>query len=542
MPQYFKDSTGKMHEFPDDATPEEIDEATRAIDAPATPAAPTQPAAPPPPQDSVARTLGIGGRAMLEGVASIPDIIGTPMAVGLNKILPENMQQTDVRGGVGFLLDKAGVPRAETANERVGAGVTSAIAGAGVPIAAGRQMMQRAPGIIRGAGESLAALPGVQMASSALSSLGSEVAREAGASPLVQAAVGLAGGLLPGQPVGKGAQAAQNPELPRIAAEAAQRGIQLRPGGVDPDGVLGFLRNLPMTGSRGRYAEDVAKVNERLAETIGAPAGTAPDRVYAAARSRATADYDDFAQRIPLTVTNPVITKIANYRNTTPELGGAEPAARVAIDEFMNEVAQLGTRQVPGELFKRLDTALGSVPYNKNSYGNLRSFIQSLRNDYKAGMTPDDAARWDDLGRRYGDMKTLENLYAKASGQMIDPKDILGAVTTGRSGKQRKASGTRGELGVLADIGQRIKEPKSSIASGLASLSAALGAGVAASPLTGLATLAGSNLAGRVADNPWLTQFMSKPAKASTRAPAAKAAAIGTASSEQSRKKKKLKP
>ena len=35
MAQYFKDASGKMHEFPDDATPEEIDEATRSLSVPA---------------------------------------------------------------------------------------------------------------------------------------------------------------------------------------------------------------------------------------------------------------------------------------------------------------------------------------------------------------------------------------------------------------------------------------------------------------------------------------------------------------------------
>lgn len=31
MTQYFKDATGAMHAFPDDATPEEIDAATRSM-------------------------------------------------------------------------------------------------------------------------------------------------------------------------------------------------------------------------------------------------------------------------------------------------------------------------------------------------------------------------------------------------------------------------------------------------------------------------------------------------------------------------------
>jgi hypothetical protein len=72
---------------------------------------------------------------MLEGLAGIPDLVASPLAAGLNKILPENMQQTDVRGGVGYLLDKAGVPRAETPQERISAGVTSGLTGAVVPSA-----------------------------------------------------------------------------------------------------------------------------------------------------------------------------------------------------------------------------------------------------------------------------------------------------------------------------------------------------------------------------------------------------------------------
>ena len=237
-----------------------------------------------------------------------------------------------------------------------------------------------------------------------------------------------------------------------------------------------------------------------------------------------------------------MLRRLVDYRNTAPELGGIEPAARVAIDEFLNEVAAAGSRAVPGQLFKKLDTALGAVPYNKTSVGGLRDLMRDLRNTYKAGMQPEDASLWDDLMRRYGDMQTVKNLYAKAAGQSIDPKALLGAVTATRSGKQRMATGTRGELGTLAEIGQRVQAPKSSIGPGLASLAAAAGTGIAVTPAGGLLSLLGSNLAGRAADSPWLTRFLSKPAKDSTRRDAARAAAVGTASSEQSRKRKKLKP
>ena len=493
-------------------------------------------------QEGVGRALGIGGRAMLEGLAGIPDLVASPLAAGLNKILPENMQQTDVRGGVGYLLDKAGVPRAETPQERISAGVTSGLTGAVVPIGIGNQMVQSSQPVVRGVGEVLRAAPGVQVASGGTSALAGEVARESGASPGVQLAAGLVGGALPGNPIGRGAQAAQNAELPAVVAAAAERGIPIRPGGVDPDGLMGFLRNLPLTGSRGRYAEDVAKVNDRLAETIGAPKGTTPDKVYAAAETRNNGDFSNYAENYAFDLSDNVIRKMINYRNSIPYIGGIEPAAVRAIDEFLHEAGQLGTRRIPGELFKRLDTELGAVPYDKVSTRDLREFIGSLRDDYKSTMTAEDARGWDDLMRRYGDMKTMRALYAKASGRPIDPKDILGAVNTGNAGKQRVATGTRGELGTLASIGQRMREPKSSVAPGIASLAAAAGTGLATNPLAGLASLLGANVAGRIADSPWLTRFLSKPAKQDTRAAAAKAAAIGTASSEQSRKDKKRKP
>ena len=110
-------------------------------------------------QEAVGRALGIGGRAMLEGVASIPDIVATPLAAGLNKVLPDSMQQTDFRGGVGYLLDKAGVPRAETPQERISAGVTSGLTGAVVPIGIGNQMVQSSQPVVRGDGEDLRAAP-----------------------------------------------------------------------------------------------------------------------------------------------------------------------------------------------------------------------------------------------------------------------------------------------------------------------------------------------------------------------------------------------
>lgn len=122
------------------------------------------------------RGLALGGRAALEGIASIPDLIGSPLKYLLEKTVGPQTSFTDMASG---LSDKLGLPRPNNATERVQSDVGRAISGGAVTMGAGGAMAQL-PNMAGRVGTALSAQPGMQTLSAATGATASGLTRENG--------------------------------------------------------------------------------------------------------------------------------------------------------------------------------------------------------------------------------------------------------------------------------------------------------------------------------------------------------------------------
>lgn len=149
------------------------------------------------------RGILLSGRSALEGVASIPDLIGSPLKYVLEKTVGPQISFTDMASG---LADKLGLPRPNSPTERVQADIGRALSGGAVTMGAGGAMAQL-PGMAGRVGTALSAQPGLQTLSNATGAGASGLVRESGGSQGQQIAAGIAGGLAPSAVIG-GSQAA----------------------------------------------------------------------------------------------------------------------------------------------------------------------------------------------------------------------------------------------------------------------------------------------------------------------------------------------
>ena len=85
------------------------------------------------------RGILLGGRAALEGVAGIPDLVGSPLKALLEATVGPQTSFTDMASG---LADKLGLPKASNATERVQADVGRALSGGAVTMGAGAGLAQ----------------------------------------------------------------------------------------------------------------------------------------------------------------------------------------------------------------------------------------------------------------------------------------------------------------------------------------------------------------------------------------------------------------
>lgn len=276
-------------------------------------------------------------------------------------------------------------------------------------------------------------------------------------------------------------------------------------------------------------------MNKAVARAIGVDAPVVTPAVYAAKKAEDSRVLNELMSRNNVQVDQPFLSRLVAIDADAATSGDdVQRTVRAAIDRFTSqaEVGPGGKISVPGEAYQSLDTRLGKVSKTNPAYPYIQDLQKTIRNQMDQSISPEDSARWAKWRQEFGDRKTISKLVAEAQGKPLDPRGLMEAVNVRAfNGTERLASGTRGEMGTLAKIGQNIVPPNTNRAILPVGTIAAAGTGTfvpsAAAPLAGLALL--SNLAGRAADAPWLTRFLSRAARESKRAEKFNASATGAA-------------
>jgi hypothetical protein len=178
------------------------------------------------------RQVGLAGRSLAQGAASIPAMLYDPLAatqnylVGSEGLVPLLPNVAPLRQQVRDILTSAGVPEPESITERIvgviGEGMTGAGVGAGIAKGAANLMT----GAGRAVADIMAAQPGAQTIAGGGAGFGAQAATEMGAGPVGQIAASLAGGLAGGRAAGLGVAAPQA-GLPAAIKEAEQAGVRV---------------------------------------------------------------------------------------------------------------------------------------------------------------------------------------------------------------------------------------------------------------------------------------------------------------------------
>ncbi len=446
--------------------------------------------------ESLATTLG-----------ALPDMAGAGMrAVGLPSSDPgfyTDLARRGIRGvtTLGGLLPDA--PKPETGLERAlyagGKGVGDA-ASVLLPATAVSQTAQ-AGGMVSELAKALAAQPGAQLAAGGVGG----VVGEATDSPLaglaaamvtpsiMSAATRLVKPIRPNLP----------PETQRLIDVAQQEGIPLTAAQQTGSKPLKYLEgafdNLPFTaGPQEEIRQGQrAAFNKASLSKSGTVGDIATSEVLNAARERIGGKIGEIADRNVLLMTPEVRGELnglgAEMQRLYPDQVAKPVIAR--IDEVLSKDV---AGAIPGELYRRMDSALGKQITNttdgiqKEALGRLR---ETLRSAMDESISPSDQAAWQQARRQYANLMVTAKAAggageAAATGN-VSPLALKGAVdqSTGRG----YAFG-RGDQNDLARVGQAFLRPAPD--SGTASRSYwqnLLTGGGAAGALGGTATMAGAS-------------------------------------------------
>lgn len=148
---------------------------------------------------SLFRQLGLAARGAANGTAALPSMLWNGPVGVINQVAGTNIPLADLDPA----LDALGLPRPESATERVAQDIVGGMTGSGgVASLANRASRLAATDGQRAMAALFANAPGTQVASAAAGAGAGGIAREAGVGPGGQLAIGLGTGLLPTAGVG----------------------------------------------------------------------------------------------------------------------------------------------------------------------------------------------------------------------------------------------------------------------------------------------------------------------------------------------------
>ena len=153
------------------------------------------------PEQSLGRSAGIAGRALLKGAADTVGVFSDPLAYVLNK-------GNEVLGGdpgyfktasntVGRAADASGLPKPETEGERIASSATSGATAAGLPVGAARSLARRATDKGAEIIKAISGSPVAQVAGGAAAGVAVDETARSGGGALEQIGAGLAAGVAP---------------------------------------------------------------------------------------------------------------------------------------------------------------------------------------------------------------------------------------------------------------------------------------------------------------------------------------------------------
>ncbi|WP_155774352.1 hypothetical protein [Burkholderia pseudomultivorans] len=277
--------------------------------------------------------------------------------------------------------------------------------------------------------------------------------------------------------VGRGARSAArgavqglpdiDPQTMQLARQAHTLGFRLRPDQVYGNRYLRYAGEMaqdnPFIASNRDFNQDM--FNHQLVYLLGGEGNRLTRQVFNRAMTRAGETIGEIAGSHDVPFNEDLVNRLAGHVAEAQryETGDVERVVRGYVDEITDR-SQGGV--LPGEAFRRINTRLNTQIRNTQN-GDLRNALSGLQDDLQESfvgqLSPEDLDRYNTARRQYAVGKTLEPLVAKSPTGRIPPAALLGAVTRNQAGRSAMARGAAGDLGTLADIGQRfLKEQPSS--------------------------------------------------------------------------------
>jgi hypothetical protein len=250
------------------------------------------------------------------------------------------------------------------------------------------------------------------------------------------------------------------PETQALARQAHELGFRLSPHEVYGSKYGKYAGELaqenPLIATNREFNQRM--FNHQLVYQLGGEGDKLTRRVFNQAMNRSGSTIGDIAASHNVPFNEDLVNRLSGHVAEAQRFGSGD-VERV-VRGYVDEITDLSRNgELPGQAFRRINTRLNNHIRGAGNNGDLRNALGNLQDDlqdaFTAQLTPEELTRYNTARRQYAVGKTLEPLVAKAVTGDVAPASLLGAITRTQAGKSAAARGAAGELGTLADIGQR---------------------------------------------------------------------------------------
>jgi hypothetical protein len=340
----------------------------------------------------VGRQLGLAGRAAIEGVAALPNIIADPFA-RLAGITPPSQALSQT-------LTRAGFPEPQTGVERAVQAGAQAVAGAGGQIGLAREAAQAVTSpIARGFSQQVAQAPSTQLTAASVAAPVAQQVTEATDSPIA----GMAAGVLAGGAAG----VRRGQELPPVAKQlrdeankayqrAENAGLVVNPGyvqsmasklsqrafsdGYDPGlhpQVAAVLRRLEEEGANPKTLREL----DQLRRIVRAPSKTFDNPDQQRIARNMVDEFDSLVEGVSAANVQAAANKDVALSALKQARDVYTKSRRVGIIEDMVDAAQTrGAQQTQAGLDNTLRNQFASLATNKK---RMAAFTKAEQDEIK---------------------------------------------------------------------------------------------------------------------------------------------------------------
>jgi len=355
-------------------------------------------------------------RGVVGGVTSPVSMVGDPLMMLVNKLLPEGQKKLSVSQGIQQLLTNAGVKEAETESQKIMQAAVSGYTGGFSSSVLGK-LASKAPGAIGTIGKVMATDPMSQMVGGAASEATSEVARQQGASPLAQFGLGMAAG------VGAGGINAlrKDPLTPGVVSEAKEAGINLLTEDVfPPKTAIGKSfqiggEMMPVIGTGGKRAAQQAQRTKAVEKIINEYSAfdlrTITSNVTSDIIEKNAADLNKYGE-----LTNDVVERLSKT--------GKPVSVTNTINKIDEQLADLYKSDLDSskDIIKKLEGWKRSL---QGTDGKDLKVINDVREDMGKAFTAKETAEINDKAQQiikslYAPIKEDMGTYIKSVGEAKD--------------------------------------------------------------------------------------------------------------------------